>query len=88
MNSETVRRNIEANLQSFDPQQLRESATAFLNNLGYCSKMVGNDGIDSDRFNRLIASALETANPSDKLSVDDWKSFYQILQVRDNEIKG
>ena len=88
MNSETVRRNIEANLQSFDPQQLRESATAFLNNLGYCSKMVGNDGIDSDRFNRLIASALETANPSDKLRVDDWKSFYQILQVRDNEIKG
>ena len=88
MNSETVRRNIEANLQSFDPQQLRESATAFLNNLGYCSKMVGNDGIDSDRFNRLIASALETANPSDKLCVDDWKSFYRILQVRDNEIKG
>ena len=33
-----------------------------------------------------IESALDTANPSQKLSVDDWQSFFQIMQVADEEI--
>ena len=86
MNSETIRHNIEANLQNFDQHPLREAATTFLNTLGYYSKLVGNDGIDNDRFERLIETALETANPSQRLRIDDWQSFYQILQVTDNEI--
>ena len=87
MNSEiTIKQNIENALKNFDQQPLRDAATAFFNILGYFSKMVGNDGIDGDRFDRLMASALETANPSDRLHVEDWKSFYQILQVRDDEI--
>ena len=62
MNSEAIKRNIENNLKNFDQQPLRDAATAFLNILGYRSKMVGNDDIDSIRFDRLIAAALETAN--------------------------
>ena len=88
MNSEiTIRHNIENNLKNFDKQPIREAATALLNTLGYYSKLVGNDGIDGDRFARLKTAARETANPSDKLRLDDWQSFYQILQVRDDEIK-
>jgi len=86
MNSETIKRNIETNLRNFDQQPIREAATTLLNTLGYHSQLVGNDGIDSNRFDRLIAAAIETANPSDKLRVDDWQFFYQILQVRDEEI--
>ena len=86
MNSETIKRNIETNLRNFDQQPIREAATTLLNTLGYHSQLVGNDGIDSLRFDRLIATAIETANPSDKLRVDDWQFFYQILQVRDEEI--
>ena len=74
MNSEiTIKQNIENALKNFDQQPLRDAATAFFNILGYFSKMVGNDGIDGDRFDRLMASALETANPSDRLHVEDWK---------------
>ncbi len=87
MNSEIIiKQNIEKVLKNFDNQPLREAATTLLNTLGYYSKRVGNDDIDSDRFDRLTAAALETANPTDKLCIDDWQSFFQIMQVRDNEI--
>lgn len=86
MNSETIKRNIEMNLRNFDQQPIRGAATTLFNTLGYHSQLVGNDAIDTDRFERLMASALETANPSEKLRIDDWQSFYQILQVRDEEI--
>ena len=88
MNSEiAIKKNIENALKHFDQHPIREASLTLLNTLGYYSKLVGNDDIDSDRFDRLTAAALETANPSDKLRIDDWKSFYQILQVRDDEIK-
>lgn len=86
MNSETIKRNIETNLRNFDQQPIREAATTLLNTLGYHSQLVGNDGIDSNRFDRVIAAAIETANPSEKLRIDNWQSFYQILQVRDEEV--
>ena len=89
MNSEiTIKQNIEKVLNNFldDQQPLREASTTFLNTLGYHSQFVGNDDIDSNRFDRLIAAAIETVNPSEKLRIDDWQSFYQILQVRDEEI--
>ena len=88
MNSEviTIRQNIENNLKNFDSQPLREAATTLLNTLGYHSKRVGNDAIDSNRFDRLLESALDAANPSDKLRIEDWQSFLQIMQVTDEEI--
>ena len=87
MNSEvTIRQNIENALKNFDNQPLREAATTLLNTLGYYSKRVGNDAIDSNRFERLFESALETAKPSDKLRIDEWQSFFQIMQVADAEI--
>lgn len=86
MNSETIKRNIETNLRNFDQQPIREAATTLLNTLGYHSQLVGNDGIDSNRFDRVIAAAIETTKPSEKLRIDDWQSFHQILQVRDEEI--
>ena len=88
MNSEviTIKQNIENALKSFDDQPLREAATTLLNTLGYYSKRVGNDAIDSNRFDRLVESAFDTANPSEKLRVDNWQSYYQIMQVADAEI--
>ena len=87
MNSDiTTKHNIENILRNFDNQPLREAATTLLNTLGYYSKRVGNDAIDSNRFDRLVESALDTANPSQKLRLDDWHSFYQIMQVADAEI--
>ena len=87
MNSEiTIRRNIENALKNFDNQPIREAVTTLLNTLGYYSKRVGNDEIDSERFDRLIESAIETANPSQKLRVDDWQFYYRIMQVTDDEI--
>ena len=87
MNSDiTIKQNIENPLKHFDNQPLRDAATKLLNTLGYYSKRVGNDAIDTDRFNRLVESALDTANPSQKLRVDDWQSFFQIMQVADAEI--
>ena len=89
MNSEiTIRRNIENALKAFDEQPLREASTALLNTLGYYSKLVGRDEIDSVRFDGFMEAALETANPSQRLRVDDWHAFYQILQVTDNEINA
>ena len=87
MNSEiTIKRNIENALKNFDNQPIREAATILLNTLGYYSKRVGNDEIDNERFDRLIEAALDTANPSDKLRVEEWQSFFQIMQVADDEI--
>lgn len=88
MNSEIIiKQNIEKVLKNFDNQPLREAATKLLNTVGYHSQLVGNDNIDRVRFDRLIA-AIETANLSEKLCIDDWQSFYQILQVRDDEINA
>ena len=88
MNAEiTIRQNIENALKNFDNQPLREAATALLNTLGYYSKRVGNEEIDSDRFERLFESALDTANPYEKLRIEEWQTFFQIMQVADAEIK-
>ena len=87
MNSEvTIRENIENALKNFDEQPIRDAATTLLNTLGYRSQLVGNDEIDSVRFERFTKTAGKTANPSQRLRVDDWHALYQILQVRDNEI--
>ena len=87
MNSEiTIRQNIENTLKNFDQQPLREAATALLNTLGYYSKRVGNDEIDSERFDRVFESALDTANPYEKLRIEEWQTFFQIMQVADEEI--
>ena len=89
MNSEIrVKQEIENALKKFLDEQmpLRDAATHLLNTLGYYSQRVGNDEIDNDRSNRLVKSALLTANPTDKLRIDDWDSFCQIMQVTDAEI--
>ena len=93
MNSEIrVKKDIEKDIKKalkkfLDEQQpLRDAATHLLNTLGYYSQRVGNDEIDNDRSNRLVKSALLTANPTDKLRIDDWDSFCQIMQVTDAEI--
>ena len=83
MNSEiTIKHNIQNTLKNFDNQPLRKAATT----LGYYSNRIGNDEIDNERFNRLFESAIDTANPSQKLSIEDWQSFFQIMQVADEEI--
>ena len=89
MNSEiSVKQEIENALKKFLDEQmpLRDAATHLLNTLGYYSQRVGNDEIDNDRSDRLVESALLTANPTDKLRIDDWDSFCQIMQVTDAEI--
>ncbi len=89
MNSElSIKQNIENTLKNFldDQQSLRDASTNLLNTLGYYSKRVGSDGVDNVRFERLVESALETANPYEKLRIEDWQSFYRIMQVADDEI--
>ena len=86
INAEAIKRNIENNLKNFDKRPLREAVTTLLNPLGYDSKRVGNDAIDNERFDSLFKAALETTNPSDKLRIEEWQSFYQIMQVADEEI--
>ena len=88
MNSETIKQNIENTLKNFldDPQSLRDASTNLLNTLGYYSKRVGSDSVDNVRFERLVESALETANPYEKLCIDNWQFFYRIMQVADDEI--
>ena len=86
MNADTIKHNIKNNLRHFDEQPLREAATTLLNTLGYRSKRVGNDGIDNDKFERLKAAAAQTANPAQKLRIDDWQAFHIFLQVTDTEI--
>ncbi|MDE0316391.1 MAG: Eco57I restriction-modification methylase domain-containing protein [Candidatus Poribacteria bacterium] len=88
MNTErAIKKNIENALKNFDEHSLREATTELLNTLGYYSKRVGRDDIDIERFNRLIESAIETTNPSKKLHIEDWHSYYQIMQVADDEIR-
>ena len=89
MNSEiSIKRNIENALNNFldDQQSLRSASTKLLNTLGYCSNRAGTDELDNVRFERLIDSALETANLSEKLRIEDWQFFYRIMQVSDDEI--
>ena len=89
MNSEiSIKRNIENALNNFleDQQSLRDASTKLLNTLGYYSNRVGTDELDNVRFERLIDTALETANPSERLRIEDWQFFYRIMQVADDEI--
>ncbi len=89
MNSEiTLKQNIENALNNFldDQQPLREASTTFLNTLGYYSRRVGNDDLDSERFERLIASDLNTATSAQKIRIQDCQSFFHIMQVTDAEI--
>ena len=89
MNSElSIKQNIEKALKNFldNKQSLRDVSTNLLNTLGYYSKRVGSDSVDNVRFERLVESALETANPYEKLRIEDWQSFYRIMQVSDDEI--
>ncbi len=89
MNPEiTIKHNIEEALNNFldNQRSLRDAAKTFLNTLGYDSRRIGTDDIDADRFNRFLESALETANRSQRLCIDDWRTFNIIFQVSDGEI--
>ncbi len=89
MNTErTILQNIENTLDNFldNQQSLKDAATKLLNTLGYHSKRISSNEIDTERFNRLLASALDTDNPS-KLCIDDWKDFNIIFQISDEEIE-
>ena len=88
MNSRDLIKSIENDLTNFSQPQLtlKEAATTFLNTLGYDSRRVGNDSIDSERFKRLKDAAEEAANPSQKYCIDDWKDFHILMQVADAEI--
>ena len=91
MNSEiTIKQNIEKALNNFldDQQPLREASTTFLNTLGYHSGLVGSDEIDKPRYDRIKETAKKTANPPERLCIEDWKPFSQILQVTDSEINA
>ena len=91
MNSEiTIKQNIEKALNNFleDQQSLREASTTFLNTLGYHSGLVGSDEIDKPRYDRIKEDAKRTANPSERLHIEDWEPFSQILQVTDTEINA
>ena len=90
MNAEiTIKHNIENALNNFldDQQLLRDAATKLLNTLGYYSNLVGNDEIDDQRYQPIKAAA-KTAKSSDRLRIDDWQSFHQIMQVTDAEINA
>ena len=86
MNSGNFAHNVEDNLINFDQRPLREAATVLLNTLGYHSRRTGNDDIDGERLNRLKAAAAKTANPIQKLCIDDWGDFHILMQVGDDEI--
>ena len=91
MNSEVIiKQNIENALNNFldDQQSLRVHSTIFLNTLGYHSGLIGSDEIDKPRYDRIKEAAKKTANPCERLCIEDWKPFSQILQVRDAEIKA
>ena len=91
MNSElTIKHNIENALNNFldDQLLLRDAATQFLNTLGYYSGLVGSYEIDKPRYDRIKDAAEETAKLSERLCVEDWQPFYQILQVTDDEINA
>lgn len=88
MNSERTERNIENILKTFDDYPIQEASTKLLNALGYDSGRTGSDGADKERFDRIIAAALETTNPTDKLCIHDWQDFHIIFQVGDDEINA
>ena len=85
-----VKQNIENALNKFLDEQLplKDAATKLLNTLGYHSKRITNKEFDAERFNRLLASALETTNPSQKLCINDWIDFNIIFQISDDEIRN
>ena len=88
MNSQDLIESIGNDLTNFNQPQLtlREAATAFLNTLGYHSRRIGNDSIDSERFKRLKGAAEEVADPPKKYCNYDWKDFHILMQVADGEI--
>ena len=91
MNPEiTIKQNIENALNNFldNQQSLREISTTFLNTLGYHSGLVGSDEIDKPRYDRIKEAAKKTANPCERLRIEDWEPFSQILQVTDTEINA
>ena len=91
MNSEiTIKQNIENALNNFldDQQSLRDAAIELLNILGYHSGFVSSDKIDKPRYDRIKAAAEKTAKPSDRLCLEDWEPFSQVMQVTDAEIKA
>ena len=91
MNPEiTIKQNIENALNNFldNQQSLREISTTFLNTLGYHSGLVGSDEIDKPRYDRIKEAAKKTANPCERLRIEDWEPFSQILQVTDAEINA
>ena len=88
MNSETIKRNIENSLRNFNKESLREDAKTLVNILGYHSEFVGNDDMDNQKLDDLKIAATETSDPCKTLCLDDWHSFFRILQVTDNEINA
>ena len=91
MNSEiTIKQNIENALNNFldDQQSLRDAATELLNTLGYHSGFVSSDEIDKPRYDRIKAAAEKTAKTSDRLRLEDWEPFSQVMQVTDADIKA
>ena len=91
MNSEiTIKQNIENALNNFldDQQSLRDAATELLNTLSYHSGFVSSDEIDKPRYDRIKAAAEKTAKTSDRLRLEDWEPFSQVMQVTDADIKA
>ena len=88
MNSETIKRNIENALMEFNNQTIRDAATTLLNTLGYHSGLVGSNEIDKPRYDHIKKTAEKTANPTDRLCIEEWEQFSQILQVTDDEINA
>ena len=90
MNSETIKRNIENALKDFLDDQLpfRDAAIKLLNTLGYHSGFVSSDELDKSRYDRIKKDAEKTANPSEKLCIEDWEPFSQVMQVTDAEINA
>ena len=89
MNSElTIKKNIENALKEFDSQPIRDAATQLLKILGYHSGFVSSDELDKPRYNHIKEAAEKTTNPSEKLCIEDWEPFSQILQVTDAEVNA
>ena len=83
--SETLKKQIKAQLLTFAESPLREAGTNLLNTLGYHSRRTGNPGIDAERHRRLRQAA-RTANAADTLRLDDWNAFHFLFQVTDEEM--
>ena len=83
--SETLKKQIKAQLLTFAESPLRDAGTHLLNTLGYHSRRTGNPGIDAERHRRLRQAA-RTANAVDTLRLDDWDAFHFLFQVTDEEM--